>query len=172
MQIDNSLSVNSYMQNDGSEKVSEIDEEQNYTINTGALLKSEKELIREISNSLDTKLFYNQKWYDLNTKIKKTTLYKDKTNNYSESLTFTAKENTTVLNNGVGLDVPVVTTIYIDTVLVQDGVPNGAEIIIANDAATSETGYTLMAFTDSNNQISVNITATVFPATSALISLH
>jgi hypothetical protein len=172
MQIENSLTTNSYTQNDGSEKVSEIDEEQTYSINTGSLLESEKTAIREITNSLDTKLFYNNKWYDLNAKTKKTTLFKDRNNSYSEGLVFTAKENTTLLNSGLGLDVPVVSPIYIDVILAQENTPNVAEIFVSNDSAAAETGYTLVAFKNLNNLLFTDITATIFDANSGTVVLY
>ena len=98
MMIDNAYDINSYDQFDGSEKIFKINTEQTYSINTGSFIGSEKEVINQIASSIDCKLFFNNKWIDIVSQIKKVKLFQNRLNNYSEGLSFTVRPNTSIDN--------------------------------------------------------------------------
>ncbi|MES2813235.1 MAG: hypothetical protein V4670_12245 [Bacteroidota bacterium] len=99
--IDNGLEIKSYEQFDYTDKVYEINEENTYTISTGSLVEKEKEIIKSMATSLDTKLFLNSVWYDLKPQTKKVQEFKDRNHGYSENLTFKAKPNAKITNQGI-----------------------------------------------------------------------
>ena len=99
MNIDNALDINSFEQKDGTEKIYEINEELTYNINSGSLLSSEKQIINQITTALDAKLYFNNEWLDLVTKTKKSKIYQERLNNYSENLVFSVRKNYSVANN-------------------------------------------------------------------------
>jgi hypothetical protein len=99
MSIDNGLSSETYDQENGTEKIIEINEDFTYTINTGSLLASEKETINQIVNALEAKLYFNGEWIDMTGRTKKIKDYEDRLNNYSESLVFGVKRNPSVAND-------------------------------------------------------------------------
>lgn len=101
--IDNSLDIKSYVQADLTEKIYEINEEQSYAINSGSLVDSEKELLDDITNSFDSKIYFNGEWVDMISKTKKVSQFKDRQNNYSENLIFNVKKNTNVESIGMGI---------------------------------------------------------------------
>lgn len=101
MSIDNALSGETYEQLDGTDKTIEINEDFSYSINTGSLLLSEKETMREIVNALDAKLFYNGEWLDMVNRTKKIKDYQDRLNNYSENLLFSVNRNPNIANSGL-----------------------------------------------------------------------
>lgn len=96
--IDNALTSDDYTQADGTDRIIEINEEFTYTLNSGSLLGSEKALLSEIANALDTKIFLNNAWIDMVSKIKKLNLFQDRKNNYSESLQFSVKPKNNIAN--------------------------------------------------------------------------
>jgi len=101
MNIDKAVSIESSEQNNGSEKIIEIDEQHTYSINSGSLLDSEKELITMIINSLSTKLYWKQSWIEMVTQTKKSKVFQDRLNNYSENLIFTVKTTNDEANTGM-----------------------------------------------------------------------
>jgi hypothetical protein len=102
LSIDKSLSIESFEQQNGSEKIIEINQEDTYIINSGSLLGSEKNVLTEIVNALQAKLFYTNKWIDIVTKTKKIKTYQDRANNYSENLQFMVS-GTTDIDNDFGV---------------------------------------------------------------------
>lgn len=100
--VENSLDIKSYQQQDYSDKVYEIDEEQTYTINSGSLVEVEKALISQIATSIDIHLNYMANWYRLVPKLKKVSEYKDRNHSYSENFSFKAIRNSSILNTAVG----------------------------------------------------------------------
>lgn len=83
------FSVQKYEQFNNSEKVFAVDEEGTYVINTGKLNIEEKEIIRQIANSLDCYFKNGSKYYQVVTGTKKATYQKSRNNIYNEDLTFT-----------------------------------------------------------------------------------
>lgn len=98
LSIDNALTSDDYTKADGTDRIIEINEEFTYTLNSGSLLGSEKGLLSEIANALDTKIFLNNTWIDMVSKIKKLNLFQDRKNNYSESLSFSVKPKNNIAN--------------------------------------------------------------------------
>lgn len=86
--IDNNLDIKTYEENQGTEKVYEINEKFTYTLNTGALLPSEKDIINQICTALDAKIYLNSKYITMVTTTKKVNVFKDRKNLYSENLSF------------------------------------------------------------------------------------
>lgn len=120
MSIDNGLDIETYNQADGSEKVIEINEDFTYTINTGSLISSEKEIIRQIANAVNAKFYYNSEWLDLVTKTKRIREFQDRQNNYSENLVFSVKRNPTIQNPSATPE-PFVPEILLNAVTGEDG---------------------------------------------------
>jgi hypothetical protein len=98
LSIDNNLDIKTYEELDGGEKVYEINEKQTYTINTGALLASEKDIINQICTALEAKIYLNSEYIKMINATKKINMYKDKNNLYSENLTFSVRQNNSVDN--------------------------------------------------------------------------
>jgi len=98
LSIDNNLDVKLYEELDGSEKVYEINEKQTYTLNTGSLLASEKDIINQICTALETKIYLNSEFVNMVNATKKINTYKDRNNLYSENLTFSVRQNNSVDN--------------------------------------------------------------------------
>lgn len=98
MSIDNSLSIETYEQLNGSDKIIEINEDLTYTINSGSLLSSEKAIMNEIVNALEAKLFFNGEWIDMVGRTKKVKEYQERLNNYSENLQFSVSRNLDIEN--------------------------------------------------------------------------
>lgn len=107
LNIDKNLSVETYEQKDNSEKIFEINEESVYTINTGSFITSEKEIINQIANSLQSKIYINSQWLDMVSRTKKINTYKDQNNLYAESLSFSIRHNSSVANTSLGPVAPV-----------------------------------------------------------------
>jgi len=139
LSIDNNLEVLSFEQQDNSIKIFEINESFNYSINTGSLLASEKEIISSIVNSLDTKIYLNAQWMSMNTTTKKIKNYQDKINNYSETLTFNVIKNTSVTNIGFGAIAPSLSRISLLDVVVTG---NDIEVTFALDSGYSPSAVT------------------------------
>lgn len=98
MSIDNALEIATYDNKAGEEKIIEINEELSYSINTGSLLLSEKDIINQIAASYDSKLFFNGNYITIISKTKKVKQFQDRLNNYSESLVFSCKKSVPVAN--------------------------------------------------------------------------
>lgn len=101
LSIDDSLDVKVYEEFDNTEKVYEINEKQNYTINTGALLTSEKDIVHQIVTALEAKIFLNSEFISMINATKKISQYKDRNNLYAENLTFSVKQNNSVPNQNL-----------------------------------------------------------------------
>jgi hypothetical protein len=95
------LKPQSYERFDKSTSVYAIDEDGVYTINTGSLSVLEKEVIKEVGNSIDC--YYNKagKYLQVNTALKKATNLKSRQNIYSEDLQFTFKVGLSFMNLNV-----------------------------------------------------------------------
>lgn len=98
LSIDNNLDVKTYQEKDGDEKIHEINEKQTYTISTGSLLESEKGIINQICTALEAKIYLNSEYINLINATKKINTFKDRNNLYSENLTFSVKENNSIVN--------------------------------------------------------------------------
>lgn len=83
------FSSQKYEQFNNSEKVFAVDEEGTYVINTGKLNVEEKEIVREVANSLDCYFKNGTRYSQVVTGIKKATYNKSRENIYGEDLTFT-----------------------------------------------------------------------------------
>ena len=107
MTIDSNLDIDSYQEQDSTDKIFEINETKTYTINSGSLLTSEKELLSQIANALRSKLKIGSDWLDIVGTTKKVNRFKDRNNLYSENLTFSVKpksiENTGMAQPPTGL---------------------------------------------------------------------
>jgi hypothetical protein len=101
LSIENNLDVKVYEELDATEKVYEINEKQNYTINTGALLTSEKDIVHQIVTALEAKIFLNSEFISMITATKKISQYKDRNNLYAENLAFSVKQNNSVPNQNL-----------------------------------------------------------------------
>lgn len=99
LSIDNNLDIKTYEELDTTEKVFEINEKQTYSINTGALLTSEKDIINQIATALEAKIVLNSEWISMINSTKKINKYKDRNNLYTESLTFSVKQNQSIPNS-------------------------------------------------------------------------
>lgn len=85
------LKVQSYERYDTSTAVYAVEEDGTYTINTGGLSFREKEIVKEVANSIECFFNNNGNYVRVNTATKKTTNLKSRLNIYSEDLVFTFK---------------------------------------------------------------------------------
>lgn len=83
------MKVQSYERYDTSTAVYAVEEDGTYTINTGGLSTREKEIVKEIANSIDCYFNNNGKYISVNTATKKATNSKSRLNIYAEDLVFT-----------------------------------------------------------------------------------
>jgi hypothetical protein len=83
------MKVQSYERYDTSTAVYAVEEDGTYTINTGGLSTREKEIVKEIANSIDCYFNNNGKYVSVNTATKKATNSKSRLNIYAEDLVFT-----------------------------------------------------------------------------------
>lgn len=83
------MKVQSYERYDTSTAVYAVEEDGTYTINTGGLSIREKEIVKEIANSIDCYFNNNGKYVPVNTATKKVTNLKSRLNIYAEDLVFT-----------------------------------------------------------------------------------
>lgn len=83
------MKVQSYERYDTSTAVYAVEEDGTYTINTGGLSTREKEIVKEIANSIDCYFNNNGKYISVNTATKKATNLKSRLNIYAEDLVFT-----------------------------------------------------------------------------------
>lgn len=100
------FSVQKYEQFNNSEKVFAIDEDGTYTINTGNLNIEEKEIVRQIANSLDCYFKNGVVYRQILTATKKATYNKSRENIYTEDLVFTFREGLPFTND---LTLPAIT---------------------------------------------------------------
>lgn len=96
--IDNNLDVKTYEESTGLEIAYEINEKQTYTLNTGSLLSSEKEILNQVTTALDAKILLGSEYVTMVSTTKKINIYKDRNNLYSENLTFSVKQNNSISN--------------------------------------------------------------------------
>lgn len=83
------MKVQSYERYDTSTAVYAVEEDGTYTINTGGLSTREKEIVKEIANSIDCYFNNDGKYVPVNTATKKATNFKSRLNIYAEDLVFT-----------------------------------------------------------------------------------
>lgn len=83
------MKVQSYERYDTSTAVYAVEEDGTYTINTGGLSIREKEIVKEIANSIDCYFNNDGKYISVNTATKKLTNFKSRLNIYAEDLVFT-----------------------------------------------------------------------------------
>ena len=83
------MKVQSYERYDTSTAVYAVEEDGTYTINTGGLSTREKEIVKEIANSIDCYFNNDGKYVPVNTATKKVTNFKSRLNIYAEDLVFT-----------------------------------------------------------------------------------
>ena len=102
METASDLDIQTYDTADKGQKVSEINEDENYTINSGALKSQERAIISMIAVSPDVKLNLGTGigWADLLPKTKKITSFADRQHNYNDKLTFSLQKGTDVANTG------------------------------------------------------------------------
>ncbi|RZJ71065.1 hypothetical protein [Flavobacterium sp.] len=96
-----------YLQDDGTEKVFEISEDATYTLNTGSLLSNEKAIIRQVANATETKLLVDGQWLEMVNKSKRYRELADQSNTFEEDFIFGLRLDRRFENTGVG---PVTTT--------------------------------------------------------------
>lgn len=121
------FSVQTYEQFNNTEKVFAVDEAGTYTINTGNLNIEEKEIVRQIANSLDCYFKNGINYRQVVTGTKKATYDKSRENIFSEDLVFSFREGLPFTN-----------------ILAQDSIT--PEIIIT-DVTTSDYWNYLIEFT-------------------------
>lgn len=92
--------VNSYEQLDNSMAVFAVDEDETYTINTGALNIQEKNIVQEVATSIDCFFMNNGSYLNVIPAIKKATNLKSRLNNYGQDLQFTIKSGLPFANQG------------------------------------------------------------------------
>lgn len=96
--IENNIDTKTYEQNDGFEKVYEINEKETYTLNSGTLLLSEKNILNQICTAIEAKIYWQTKYISLVNATKKINTYNEREYLYSENLSFSVRENTDIDN--------------------------------------------------------------------------
>lgn len=99
------MKVQSYERYDTSTAVYAVEEDGTYTINTGGLSTREKEIVKEIANSIDCYFNNNGNYIRVNTATKKATNLKSRLNIYSEDLVFTFRAGLPFTNLDLATDV-------------------------------------------------------------------
>lgn len=99
------MKVQSYERYDTSTAVYAVEEDGTYTINTGGLSIREKEIVKEIANSIDCYFNNNGKYVRVNTATKKATNLKSRLNIYAEDLVFTFRAGLPFSNLDLATDV-------------------------------------------------------------------
>lgn len=92
--------VNTYEQLDNSMTVFAVDEDETYTINTGALTIQEKNIVQEVATSIDCFFLNNGSYLNVIPAVKKATNLKSRLNNYGQDLQFTIKSGLSFANQG------------------------------------------------------------------------
>lgn len=98
------MKVQSYERYDTSTAVYAIEEDGTYTINTGGLSTREKEIVKEIANSIDCYFNNDGKYVPVNTATKKVTNFKSRLNIYAEDLVFTFSAGLPFSNLNLSID--------------------------------------------------------------------
>jgi hypothetical protein len=98
LETENSFMINDYSEADGTSVIFEINEEANYTINTGSLLMDERDIVNEILNSHEVYFKVNEIWTKINTKTKKELQLRDKKHSYATDLQFSFIKNGKIPN--------------------------------------------------------------------------
>lgn len=89
LEVSNGLKISEYQEIDGTYRVSEINEELTYVINTGLMLLDERPLVNQIITSYEVLLKVNNTYRRIQNATKKELQYRDKKHSYSQDLTFT-----------------------------------------------------------------------------------
>ena len=106
------IKVQSYERYDTSTAVYAVEEDGTYTINTGGLSTREKEIVKEIANSVDCYFNNDGKYVPVNTATKKVTNFKSRLNIYAEDLVFTFSAGLPFANLNVNGSIEVETEDY------------------------------------------------------------
>lgn len=101
METESNFNVDSYETADGSLKVFEVNEEENYTINSGSYQGNELSIMKMIANALDCRIKIVGIWHQMITKTKKLNVFKDRLHVYSNDLLFGLKKGKDVVNIGM-----------------------------------------------------------------------
>jgi hypothetical protein len=127
---DSNFEILKYETNDNLERTFEINESETYTINTGSLLSSEKELVRQICLSLKTLLHIGMEWLEMSNTTKKINTFKERTGNYSDSLVFNLKKNASIENTATDTPIFEESLLISDVVveIVEEGISTGVNI--------------------------------------------
>ncbi len=127
---DSNFEILKYETNDNQERIFEINESETYTINSGSLLASEKELIRQICLSLKTYLRIGNEWLEMSNTTKKISTFRERTGNYSESLVFNLRKNASIENTATDRPVFEESLVISDVVveIVEEGISTGVNI--------------------------------------------
>lgn len=94
----NGFKIDDYQQADGSSVIFEIQEDVQYTINTGSLLSDERAIVTQVANAYEIYFKINNAWTKIQTSTKKELEFRDKKHNYSQDLTFTFSKSGKVQN--------------------------------------------------------------------------
>lgn len=98
LEVSNGLKISDYQALDGSYHVSEISEELTYTINTGHMILTEREIVNQIITSFEVYLKVINGYRQIQNATKKELQYRDKKHNYAQDLAFTFLPNAKVDN--------------------------------------------------------------------------
>lgn len=89
LETSNGFKVDDYQSADGSSVVFEIQEDTQYTINSGSLLTDERAIINQVASAYEVYFKINNSWQKIQTSTKKELEFRDRKHNYSQDLTFT-----------------------------------------------------------------------------------
>jgi len=98
LETSNGFKVDDYQSADGSSIVFEIQEDAQYTINTGSLLTDERAIINQVASAYEVYFKINNSWQKIQTSTKKELEFRDRKHNYSQDLTFTFTKSGKVPN--------------------------------------------------------------------------
>lgn len=98
LQIVNAHKQETYLQADNTEKVFEVSEDATYTLNTATLLEDEKQIIRQICNTVDARYKNGTEWLVMVNKSKRFREYADNNHSFEEDLTFMLMKNPDIAN--------------------------------------------------------------------------
>lgn len=98
LETSNGFKIDDYQQADGSSIIFEIQEDAQYTINTGSLLTDERAIVNQVANAYEVYFKINNSWTKIQTSTKKELEFRDKKHNYSQDLTFTFTKSGKVPN--------------------------------------------------------------------------
>lgn len=98
LETSNGFKIDDYQQADGTNVIFEIQEDVQYTINTGSLLADERAIVNQVANAYEVYFKINGSWQKIQTSTKKELEFRDKKHNYSQDLTFTFMKSGKVQN--------------------------------------------------------------------------